>query len=447
MPVYSYKAVDQNGIIVSNKIQEKSKQGLIKRLKAGGLTPIEVSQTKLSKYSRDRKTASNIDELMNIASEIQGKAQEKKRKFSTKERVSMFINQSEKITNRDIIIFTENFYLLKKAGFNNVHALSTLITSTENSSLRGILEDVLAGVEGGDYMYTTLEYYTDIFPYIYVNLIKVGELSGSLEESLHEAVKYMESSTALTKKIKGILIPNIAQFVVLFVILIVASVVLIPVIQNVFETVGSSEKLPKITIWFSNFLTGMQKVWFIPVLIIAGIIGYIYLKTRTPKGKYKWDYFLFTMPLFGKLIFSINFSRLSNAMLLNLKNGMRIQEALEVSKNVVSNLVLRSLVESSINNIIIGESWVKPFEESGLTSTMITEMLKIGMQTDLPQMMEKLVEYMNIDIDNNIQKIVKVLPELMYTFIGILIVFIAVVVLVPCIQIYMGSFLFSAAGV
>lgn len=447
MPVYSYKAVDQNGIIVSNKIQEKSKQGLIKRLKAGGLTPIEVSQTKLSKYSRDRKTASNIDELMNIASEIQGKAQEKRRKFSTKERVSMFINQSEKITNRDIIIFTENFYLLKKAGFNNVHALSTLITSTENSSLRGILEDVLAGVEGGDYMYTTLEYYTDIFPYIYVNLIKVGELSGSLEESLHEAVKYMESSTALTKKIKGILIPNIAQFVVLFVILIVASVVLIPVIQNVFETVGSSEKLPKITIWFSNFLTGMQKVWFIPVLIIAGIIGYIYLKTRTPKGKYKWDYFLFTMPLFGKLIFSINFSRLSNAMLLNLKNGMRIQEALEVSKNVVSNLVLRSLVESSINNIIIGESWVKPFEESGLTSTMITEMLKIGMQTDLPQMMEKLVEYMNIDIDNNIQKIVKVLPELMYTFIGILIVFIAVVVLVPCIQIYMGSFLFSAAGV
>lgn len=447
MPVYSYKAVDQNGIIVSNKIQEKSKQGLIKRLKAGGLTPIEVSQTKLSKYSRDRKTASNIDELMNIASEIQGKAQEKKRKFSTKERVSMFINQSEKITNRDIIIFTENFYLLKKAGFNNVHALSTLITSTENSSLRGILEDVLAGVEGGDYMYTTLEYYTDIFPYIYVNLIKVGELSGSLEESLHEAVKYMESSTALTKKIKGILIPNIAQFVVLFVILIVASVVLIPVIQNVFETVGSSEKLPKITIWFSNFLTGMQKVWFIPVLIIAGIIGYIYLKTRTPKGKYKWDYFLFTMPLFGKLIFSINFSRLSNAMLLNLKNGMRIQEALEVSKNVVSNLVLRSLVESSINNIIIGESWVKPFEDSGLASPMVTEMLKIGMQTDLPMMMEKLVEYMNMDIDNIIQRIIKVLPEVMYSFVGILVVFITVVVLVPCIQIYMGTFLFSAAGV
>ena len=153
------------------------------------------------------------------------------------------------------------------------------------------------------------------------------------------------------------------------------------------------------------------------------------------------------MPLFGKLIFAVDFSRLSNAMLLNLKNGMRIQEALEVSKNVVNNLVMRSIVETSINNIIVGESWVKPFEDSGLASAMITEMLKIGMQTDLPQMMEKLVEYMDMDINNLIQKIIKVLPEVLYLIVGVLIIFIAVVVLVPCIQIYMGSFLFSAADV
>ena len=184
-----------------------------------------------------------------------------------------------------------------------------------------------------------------------------------------------------------------------------------------------------------------------PVGVIAAIGGYIFSRIQTPKGRYKFDYFKYTMPLFGSLIFAIDFSRLTNAMLLNLKNGMRIQEALEVSKNVVSNLVMRSIVETSINNIIIGESWVKPFEDSGLASPMVTEMLKIGMQTDLPMMMEKLVEYMNMDIDNIIQRIIKVLPEVMYSFVGILVVFITVVVLVPCIQIYMGTFLFSAAGV
>lgn len=447
MPVYSYKAVDSNGLIVKSRVQEKSKQGLIKRLKAGGLTPIEVTQTSLGKYTKERKQENNIDELMNIASEIQNNAQNKRRKFTLKERINIAANQQQRVTTRDIVIFTENFYLLKKAGFNNVHALSTLVSSTENASLKGILEDVLAGVEGGDYMYTTLEYYSDIFPYIYINLIKVGELSGSLDESLKEAVNYMETSTALSKKIKSILIPNIVQFVVLLVILFGGSIYLVPIIQNVFKSVGSSEQLPKITIWFSNFLTQVQHVWYVPVIIIAAIAGYIIMRIQTPRGRYKFDYFKYTMPLFGKLIFAVDFSRLSNAMLLNLKNGMRIQEALEVSKNVVNNLVMRSIVETSINNIIVGESWVKPFEDSGLASAMITEMLKIGMQTDLPQMMEKLVEYMDMDINNLIQKIIKVLPEVLYLIVGVLIIFIAVVVLVPCIQIYMGSFLFSAAGV
>ena len=78
---------------------------------------------------------------------------------------------------------------------------------------------------------------------------------------------------------------------------------------------------------------------------------------------------------------------------------------------------------------------------------MHVEMLKIGMQTDLPMMMEKLVEYMSMDIDNHIQRIIKVLPQILYSIVGALLILITVVVLVPCIQVYMGNFLFSAAGV
>ncbi len=450
MPEYAYKAVDQNGIIVRSKVQEKSKQNLIKRLKVNGLTPIDVIQTGFGKsrgVSAHKENLANIEEMMKIANDYDGmKDKENKRKFTTKEKINMILTRQEKISSRDLIIFTQNFYLLKKAGFNNVHALSTIIQSTENITLRGILEDVLAGVEGGDYMYTTMEYYNE-FPYIYINLIKVGELSGSLEESLRQAVTFLETSSQLTKKLKGIILPNVLQFVALFLILIGGSIYLIPTIQNVFKQVGSTDQLPAITLQFSHFLTLLQEHWYILPSIIGAIAVALFLKIRTPKGRYNWDLFKYKAPIFGKLIFSIDFSRLSNAMLLNLKNGMRIQEALDVSKNVVKNYVMRSIIETAINNIIIGESWVQPFEDSGLPSPMITEMLKIGMQTDLPAMMEKLVEYMNIDIDNTIQKIVKVLPELMYSVIGVLIIFITLVVLVPCIQVYMGGFMFSAAGV
>ena len=448
MPVYVYRAVDENGVIVKSRVQEKSKQNLVKRLKANGLYPIDVTQTSLGKYQKNNRVGNtNMQELMKIASEVDVvKNRANTRKLSTKERIRLAISKSQRITNRDLEIFTQNFYLLKKAGFNNVHALATLIDSTENVSLKGILEDVLAGVEGGDYMYTTMEYYSDIFPSIYINLIKVGELSGSLDESLNQAVEYLESSEELKKKVREKLVPSIAEFFLLLIILIAASVYLIPIIQNVFTQVGSVESLPPITIWFSKVLTKVQKLWFVPLIIIGGIGAWIYITVQSPKGRYRFDYFKYTMPVFGKLLFAIDFSRLSSAMLLNLKNGMRIQEALEVSKNVVKNYVLLSIIEASINNIIVGDSWVKPFEDSGLPERMITEMLKIGMQTDLPAMMEKLVEYMEIDIDNLIRKIEKVLPQILYVFVGVMIIFITLVVLVPCIQVYMGTFLFSAAG-
>ena len=127
----------------------------------------------------------------------------------------MYLGTEEKVTQRDISIFTQNFYLLKKANFNNVHALTTIIDSTENMTLVEILEDILAGVEAGENMYTTMEYYSNVFPYIYINMIKVGELSGSLTNSLEQAVKYLDDTESLNKKLRIILIPNIIQFVLL----------------------------------------------------------------------------------------------------------------------------------------------------------------------------------------------------------------------------------------
>ena len=134
----------------------------------------------------------DIDDIMRQADSaniLQGRDVTKP---SLRERVNIALAREQKITTRDLIIFTQNFYLLKKSNFNNIHALTTIIDSTENLSLRGVLQDVLAGVEAGEYMYTTMEYYSDIFPYIYVNMIKVGELSGSLTKSLEQAVKYLE---------------------------------------------------------------------------------------------------------------------------------------------------------------------------------------------------------------------------------------------------------------
>ena len=446
MPTYMYKAVTSSGLVIRNRVEAGSKQNLLRTLKENDLMPITIEQVAYSakKKKTKKKNIKDIEEIMKNVNTTQINI---KKQSTLKEKINMYLSKTEKVTSRDLVIFTQNFYLLKKANFNNIHALNTIIGSTENVTFKGVLEDILAGVEAGENMYTTMEYYSDIFPFIYINMIKVGELSGSLTNSLEQAVTYLDSSEALNKKIRGILIPNIAQFALLMVMLVIGTLVAIPAIQNVYAEMGSTDTLPAATLWFQKFLNGVIKFWYIPVSIIVAAVAGIIFYINTPKGKYNFDYFKYKMPVFGQLIFSLDFSRLMKAMLLNLENGMRIQEAIEVSKNVVQNYVMLSIIETSINNILIGDSWIEPFEKSGLAKSMITEMLKIGMQTDLNEMIAKLVEYMDMDIDNIMQKIVKVLPEVTYLIVGVVLIFFVLVVLAPCIQVYMGGFLFSAAGV
>ena len=450
MPEYVYRAITKEGVIVRNRVESPSKQNLIKRLKGGDLLPIDIIQVGYGRKKAGkvaRRNVTDIDQIMktaNSATIVQGRGRKQQ---TTLEKINLALSKQEKIKKRDLVVFTQNFYLLKKADFNNIHALSTIIQSTENITFKGILEDILAGVEAGEYMYTTMEYYADVFPYIYINMIKVGELSGSLTQSLQQAIKYLDSNTDTVKKLRGIIIPNVIQLVALLALLFVGSLYTVPTIQNVYDQVGTTEKLPAITLWFSSTLQWVASHWYLPVGIIAIIAAVIIAYINTPKGKYNFHYFKYKMPIFGQLIFALDFSRLMKAMLLNLKNGMRIQESLEVSKNVVKNYVMLSMIETSINNILTGTSWIEPFEKSGLAKPMITEMLKIGMQTDLTEMMEKLVEYMEIDIDNIMRKIMQVLPQVVYAIVGVVLIFFVLVVLVPCIQVYMGNFLFSAYGV
>ena len=171
MPEYVYRAITKEGVIVKNKVESASKQNLVKRLKDGNLLPIDIVQVgygrKSKKVNTKRKNVTDIDEMLknaNSSSIVQGRGRKKQ---SVTEKINLAISKQEKITTRDIMVFTQNFYLLKKADFNNIHALSTIIQSTENLTFRGILEDILAGLEAGEYMYTTMEYYSNVFPYIY----------------------------------------------------------------------------------------------------------------------------------------------------------------------------------------------------------------------------------------------------------------------------------------
>lgn len=455
MPVFICKSLTPQGQIVKTRVEDLNRVSCIKKLKKNGMTPISVQaisnlrKTKNQTLHERTKMRSNLSYANSAQVKRNAINKQKKAKNDISELFGRDgdVVRGPKISSRDIRIFTQNFYLLKKANFNNIHALSTVIETTENPKLRLILEDILVGVEAGEFMYTTMEYYENVFPYIYINMIKVGELSGSLENSLSQAIDYLENSDKLTKRIRKILLPNIAMFGGLILLTVFAVIFGVPMLKDIFDSIGSEQELPALTMAVYNFTLGLQEVWIIPVGIITGLVVAFVTWVKTPKGRYNFDYFKYTMPVFGKLLYLLDFSRLMQGVLLNLQNGMRIQDSLEVSKNIVKNTVMLSIIETAINNIFIGQSWIDPFEQSGLGDAMCVEMLKIGMQTDLPEMMDKMLVYVESDINNTLEKVVKVLPEIAYLFVGVVLIFFVCAVLVPCISVYMGGWMFSAYDV
>ena len=176
-------------------------------LKNNGLTPIDIQQAlEVTATKQPVKKHRSSEEILRDLAPNQVKliynsnSAAKKTKSMTSKSKGIARNRGHKIKQRDVEIFTQNFLLLKKADFNNIHALETVINSTENPSFKSVLEDILAGVESGENMYTTMDYYSDVFPYIYINMIKVGEQSGALTKSLEEAVAYQ-----LSKSGKGVI--------------------------------------------------------------------------------------------------------------------------------------------------------------------------------------------------------------------------------------------------
>ena len=427
MPVYRYDAVDKYGL---------NFRGRISRLSKNNIMPLKVK-----KMQNNRRKELQLKKGQVRRQELSNRVSKDRLMVNEKKKISI---SYAPIKINDVIQFAQNLYLLKKADFNNIHALETLLKNIKNEKFRVIIDDILNGVESGQNMYTIMEYYPDVFPPIFVGIVKSGELSGTLVNSLYQARVYLETSYAIKTRLKSILLPNVAQFVVIMILLFAGVILVIPKIEDIYSSLGLLDKLPPATMKFANFVKFLTSIWYVVVAVVAAIVFIIYMYIKTPEGRYKYDLFKYRLPVFGQLIVFLDTQKFLNALRLNIENGIRLQDSLDVSKEVVANTVFLSIIETCKNNLILGEDWVEPIERSNIFPDMLPEMLKIGMSTDLGEMLEKIEEYMKTEIDRKIARTIKVLPELSYAIVGVILVIFVIIVMVPIMQVYMGSFLFDA---
>ncbi len=439
MPDYKYRAALRDGKIIRGKMIAQNKTQVINKLKLSKIQPISVKRMNESKI-RNR----NIDvsgQTGSIIEDLNRRQRIDITKLTLEDIRNMDFHPFKRVTSKDIIIFVNNLYILKKAKFNNIQALKTLYDGTENPAFKDIVEDLLIGVEAGERLNTVMANYPKVFPPMFVNFVRVGEESGSLDESLMHARKFIEDSDRLKHQIRAVLIPKVVQFVAIMSMLVVALLIGVPMIQDVYDMFGSTKQIPAATQFAVNVVNWIIDKWYIVISILAILIFSFVFYINTPKGRYNWHKFILNAPVIGTLNKNILMSKFFQAMLLNLKNGMRIQESLEVSKNISNNYYFLSILEVGKANSLAGGSWIEPFEEKKLFKPMVTQMLSVGMKTSLTEMMEKVNDYINMEIDESISKFVKELPDITYAIVGVIMIVFMIVVMVPLIDVYMGGFI------
>lgn len=445
MPSYKYRVIFEDGKVGHGKIMALNKSHAMESLKKDRIQPISIKKLpeKRQKYKR---LDYNKIEKENLIKRVNSNLNNSKKKVDLKkitleELKQMKLHPFTRITSKDIIVLVNNLYILKKAKFNNIQALRIIYEQMENLKLKDILEDIIIGVESGEKMNVVMQNYPNVFPAMFVNFIKVGEDSGNLDTALLYARDYMEASNNLKKQVRSTVIPKVLQFFTIIILMFGLVIVGVPIIQDVYDMFDSTSKIPKATMITLDIANWFMKYWYIPTSIVAILVCIFFFVINTPKGRYNWDKFKLTCPVVGTLINNITVHKFFQAMLLNLKNGMRIQESLEVSRNVTSNYYFLSAIELAKVNVIAGTSWITPFEEKKLFKPMVSQMVGVGMQTELSTMMEKVNEYIQSEVDESLERFKKVLPEVTYSFVGIALIAFTIVILVPLVIVYMGGFI------
>lgn len=443
MPSYKYRVLLESGRIGRGKINALNKYKAIEVLKEESMQPVYIKRLykNQKKYKRlDYKKLEKANQKV-FVSNIREK-KNKKKNVSFRELTLEDIKISlTTIKTSDIISFVNNLYILKKAKFNNVQALQSLYDGEANIALKDIIEDLLIGVEAGERLHVVMESFPKVFPPMFVNFIKVGEESGNLDVALLYARDYMEQSNKIKKEVRKAVIPRVLQCAGILAAMFVALIIGVPLLEDVYEMFDSTSEVPAATMAALNICKWIASNILYILLGIAVVVGGVYLYVTSPMGKYKWDKFLLTAPVLGNLMTNITVSEFFQAMLLNLRNGMRIQESLEVSKNVTANYYFLSAIEAGKANTLSGGSWIEPFEEKNLFKPMVREMVTIGMKTDLAEMMSKVNEYIKIEVKESLDRFTKVLPDITYIFVGAALIAFVITVMVPIVNVYMGGFI------
>jgi type IV pilus assembly protein PilC len=353
-------------------------------------------------------------------------AMEEKRPFYVKE-LAFFGGAKRK----ELVNFTRQLSLMVKSGVSLVEGLRSIAVQSEKEIFRDAIFKIADEVEGGMYFSEALSKFPKIFSSFFVNMIKSGEASGKLAESLKYLADNLEKEYKLVLKIKG----GMTYPAVIFIAFaLIGLSMLFFVLPNFSQSVQDlNVKLPSITTSILSLGTTLKTWWWLYLAIILIFIIIVWRYIKTSEGKMAWDRLALKLPIIGGLVKKINIVRFSENLSTLIFAGLPITQALEVVSGVVTNHIYKDIVLHARDGVRRGEPISSVLEQYPKSvPPVVAQMARVGEKTGrLDESLLRISEFYEAEINTTIDSLVSIIEPILILFMGGLIVILMLSVFLP----------------
>ncbi len=392
MPVYKYKAINESGQSVNGVVDADSPKSASEKLRREGVFLSSIHEVKEGK--------------------------------------SRSIIPFRGISAGELAVTTRQFSTLISAGLPLEASLSALSEQTEDARLGQVLTQVKDRVSEGSSLANAMGEHKNVFSDLYINIVKAGEASGTLDIVLLRLADFLEKQAALSSKVRSALIYPLFMFIFGAGVLFFMVNFVIPRIAKIFEQ--SEKALPMITvvlISISDFISNnMILILVVMVLLVVGLFRF----RKTERGKMFFDRVALRMPIFGKINTMVVISRFTRTLGTLISSGIPLLDALKIGEAVMANAVYGQALERVREDVREGATLAAPLRDSGVFPPLVTRMIAVGEQTgEMEDMLTKIADIYDQQVETTVSTLTALLEPVMILIIGAIMGFIVFAILLP----------------
>ena len=407
MPMYAYKGIASSGKTISGVRDVDSPKTLRQVLRKDGVL---VTSFELSKGGKAAKAQNATKGGLSREVDFGG-----------------LFGGVKKI---EIATFTRQLATLIKAGIPLAESLAALVEQMENPRFKAQLSEVRTAVNEGSSFGDSLAKYPKLFDELFVSMVRAGELAGNLDEVLTRLADFLESSQKLKSKVQGAMIYPAIMVLIGTAIIAILMIKVIPEITKTFTQQGKA--LPLNT----RFLVGASgfigRNWLmIGAVIAVSMFGFMKWKISAG-GKPIWHRFTLGLPAIGPLVRTINVSRFARTLGTMLQSGVPMLRSLDAAKQTMTNVLLQAAIDDAKKAVTEGESLAQTLKKSGQFPPTMIHMTAVGEKAgQLEQMLGRVADAYEAEIDTKLSRFISLLEPLMLLGMGIVVAFIVISILQP----------------